>query len=201
MKILLFSDIHSDLAALRRLMTIEADAYFCAGDLVNMGEEMAAVGEILRPLAGRTYMIPGNHESDREIAAFCQEYGAIDLHGRSVTLGGVHLAALGYSNLTPFGTPGEYAEPEITARLAPFAELKPMVLVCHCPPKDTPLDRAGEGLHFGSPAIRSFVDHVQPARFFCGHIHEAAGAEAQLGRTAGLNLGKRGYLLDLASVV
>ncbi len=197
MKILLFSDIHSDLAALRRLMAIEADAYFCAGDLVNMGESMAAAGEILRPRAARTYVIPGNHESDREIAAFCQKYGTIDLHGRSVALGGVHLAALGYSNLTPFGTPGEYAEPEIAARLAPFANQKPMVLVCHCPPKDSPLDRAGEGLHFGSPAIRTFIEQAQPARFFCGHIHEAAGAEAQLGHTVGLNLGKSGYLLDL----
>jgi Icc-related predicted phosphoesterase len=199
-KILLFSDIHSDLAALRRLMAVEADAYFCAGDLVNMKESMAAAGEILKPKASRTYIIPGNHESADQIAQFCLEYGLIDLHGRSVTLEGVELAALGYSNITPFNTPGEYAEPEIAKRLTPFAELKPLVLVCHCPPKDTPLDRAGEGLHFGSPAIRTFIDEVQPARFYCGHIHEAAGAAAHLGGTPGLNLGKRGYLLDLAEV-
>ena len=200
MKILLFSDIHSDLAALRRLMATEADAYFCAGDLVNMNESMAAAGEILKPKANRTYIIPGNHESADQIAAFCQEYGLIDLHGRSVTLDGVHLAALGYSNITPFSTPGEYAEPEIATRLAPFADLQPMVLVCHCPPKDTALDRAGEGLHFGSPAIRAFIDHTQPTRFYCGHIHEAAGAETMLGKTPGMNLGKRGTLLDLATL-
>ena len=200
MKILFFSDIHSDLAALRRLLATEADAYFCAGDLVNMGESMAAAGEILRPKAGRTYIIPGNHESAEQIAAFCREFGSIDLHGRSVELDGVHLAALGYSNLTPFHTPGEYTEAEIAARLAPLAPLKPLVLVCHCPPKETALDRASEGLHFGSPSIRSFVDSVQPARFFCGHIHEAAGAETMLGQTPGMNLGKRGYLLDLSTV-
>lgn len=200
MKILLFSDIHSDLAALRRLMSIEADAYFCAGDLVNMGEDMAAAAEIIRPRAARTYIIPGNHESAPQIAEFCAQYGLIDLHGRSVKLEGVNLAALGYSNITPFSTPGEYAEPEIATRLAPFAELKPLVLICHCPPKDTPLDRAAEGLHFGSPSVRTFVDTVQPARFFCGHIHEAAGMETLLGKTPGVNLGKRGYLLDLSEV-
>ena len=200
MKILLYSDIHSDLAALRRLMAIEADAYFCAGDLVNMGDDMAAAGEILRPKANRTYIIPGNHESVDQIAEFCRAYGLIDLHGRSLTLDGVHLAALGYSNLTPFHTPGEYTEPEIAARLASFSQLSPLVLVCHCPPKDTPLDRAGDGLHFGSPSIRAFLDQVQPTRFFCGHIHEAAGAHAQLGQTPGLNLGKQGHLLDLASL-
>lgn len=181
-------------------MAVEADAYFCAGDLVNMAENMAAAGEILRPKATRTYIIPGNHESAEQIAEFCREYGLLDLHGRSVLLEGVHVAALGYSNITPFHTPGEYAEPDFAERLEPFAALCPLVLVCHCPPKDTPFDRAGEGLHFGSPAIRAFVDRVQPARFFCGHIHEAAGAEAFLGHTPGLNLGKRGYLLDLASL-
>ena len=181
-------------------MAIEADAYFCAGDLVNMGENMAAAGEILRPKASRTYIIPGNHESADQIAEFCRAYGLIDLHERSVILDGVHLAALGYSNLTPFHTPGEYAEPDIASRLVPFAGLSPLVLICHCPPKDTPLDRAGEGLHFGSPSIRAFVDRVQPTRFFCGHIHEAAGVSAQLGQTPGLNLGKQGHLLDLASL-
>ena len=181
-------------------MAIDADAYFCAGDLVNMGESMAAAAEILRPKASRTFVIPGNHESAGQIAGFCAEFGMTDLHGRSVDLGGVQLAALGYSNITPFSTPGEYSEAEIAERLAPFATLKPLVLVCHCPPKDTPLDRAGEGLHFGSPSIRQFLDQVQPARFYCGHIHEAAGVEAMLGDTPSLNLGKRGYLLDLSTV-
>jgi len=199
-KILLFSDIHSDLAALRRLMAIEADAYFCAGDLVNMKETLSAAGDIIGPRASRTYIIPGNHESSQQIADFCQEYGLTDLHSRSVLLEGIHLAGLGYSNITPFDTPGEYAEPEIASRLEPFAALKPLVLVCHCPPKDTPLDRAAEGLHFGSPAIRTFIDQHQPLRFFCGHIHEAAGTETTLGLTPGMNLGKRGHLLDLATL-
>ena len=35
MTVLFFSDIHSDLGALRRLMEIEADLYFCVGDLVS----------------------------------------------------------------------------------------------------------------------------------------------------------------------
>ncbi len=200
MKLLLFSDIHSDLAALRRLMDTEADAYLCAGDLVNMRETMAAAGEIMRPRADRMYVIPGNHESADQITQFCQEFGFTDLHGRSVDLGGVHLAALGYSNLTPFGTPGEYSEAEIADRLAPFASLKPLVLVCHCPPKNTALDRAGEGLHFGSPAIATFIEQTQPVRFYCGHIHEAAGVATQLGSTPGLNLGKKGTLLDLSTL-
>lgn len=35
MKLLIFSDIHSDKAALERLMDTEADHYIAAGDMVN----------------------------------------------------------------------------------------------------------------------------------------------------------------------
>lgn len=200
MKILFFSDIHSDLTALRKIADTPADAYFCAGDLVNWSQGLQAAGDILKKHAGKVYVIPGNHESATQIATFCQVYGFNDLHGKSVEIGGIHLAALGYSNPTPFDTPGEYGEDEIEERLEPFLDLKPMVLVCHAPPKDTPLDRAGEGKHFGSTAVAAFLKKAEPFRFFCGHIHEAAGVEAQMGATYGVNLGKKGYLLDLTTI-
>ena len=141
--------------------------------------------------------MPGNHESEREIAAFCEKYKFEFFHNRVVEMAGYHVAGLGYSNITPFHTPGEYREPEFAERLAPWAELKPLVLICYCPPLNTPLDRAGEGKHFGSPTIRRFIDENQPEWLFCGHIHEAEGVWATLGSTRGLNVGKRGYLLEL----
>lgn len=197
MKILLFSDIHSDLPALRRLAATPADLYLCAGDLVNWSKGLEAAAEILEPLGDRLWVIPGNHESEGTIDAFCARYGFTAMHGRSAEVAGVHIAALGYSNPTPFDTPGEYSEEEIARRLEPFANLTPLVLVCHCPPKNTPLDRVREGVHFGSTAVAGFIQRVQPKQFFCGHIHEAAGVECQIGATLGRNLGKQGYLLEL----
>ncbi len=197
MKVLLFSDIHSDLEALRRLMDIEADHYIAAGDLVNWAKGLDAAGEILARRAGKVSVIPGNHESEADIESLCARFGLSEIHGKTTLFGGYHLAALGYSNPTPFNTPGEYTESEIAERLAPFAGLKPMILVCHCPPKDTPLDRAGNGQHFGSTAVSEFVQAQQPEWFFCGHIHEAAGVETMLGETRGRNLGKQGYLLEI----
>jgi Icc-related predicted phosphoesterase len=110
---------------------------------------------------------------------------------------GHYVAGLGYSNPTPFDTPGEYSEQELTEKLEPFAQLKPLVLICHCPPKSTLLDRAAEGKHFGSTAVRTFIDQHQPEHFFCGHIHEAEGAVDTIGLTVGRNVGKQGYLLEL----
>jgi Icc-related predicted phosphoesterase len=197
MRILIFSDLHGDLKALERLMAIEADLYIAAGDLTNFAKGFDKIGPLLQPKAERMYVMPGNHESAADIAGFTAQYGLQEFHSRVLHVAGVHIAGLGYSNITPFNTPGEYTEEQFAEHLNPWRELHPVVLICHCPPKDTPLDRAGEGKHFGSPTIRKFIDDVQPDLFFCGHIHEAEGVETTIGRTKGRNVGKRGYLLEL----
>ena len=104
---------------------------------------------------------------------------------------------MGYSNPTPFDTPGEYDEGELARRLARFAVLRPQTLVAHAPPFGTDLDEAAPGLHFGSTAVRDYVDAHQPAYCFCGHIHEGAGRVIELGQTTAVNVGKPGYLLEL----
>jgi Icc-related predicted phosphoesterase len=195
MKVLVFSDIHSDLGALARLMGMEADYYVAAGDLVNFGRGLDKVGEILKPRGKQVWVLPGNHESERDIARLCSDFGLNEFHGRSFELQGFHVAGLGYSNITPFRTPGEYSESELATRLRSFERLKPLVLICHCPPRNTPLD-AAHGGHFGSDAVRDFINAEQPSYFFCGHIHEAAGVSCTLGKTRAVNVGKHGYLLD-----
>jgi uncharacterized protein len=202
-KILFFSDVHADFKALERLLAVEADAYFCAGDLASSPRSLQRAGEMMRHLAGRMMVIPGNHESEQDIEVFCQHFGFEAMHGKSKSVGNFQLAALGYSNLTPFNTPGEYTEAELEKRLEPFVALPHLLMVCHCPPKSTPLDRAGEGKHFGSTAVAAFLAKAEPRYFFCGHIHEAEGVSCLLGQhqqTTALNVGKRGYLLDLAKL-
>jgi len=196
-KLLLFSDIHNNHKALERLIAIEADYYFAAGDLVSWARGLEACGEILKPRADQVYVLPGNHESDAQIAAFCANFGFHDFHGQSLRIGQYHVAGLGYSSPTPFNTPGEYTEAELATRLARFDKLQPLVLICHAPPYGTALDRVREGLHAGSHAVRDFTDRHQPDYLFCGHIHEAEGVQAQIGKTKAVNVGQQGYLLEL----
>jgi Icc-related predicted phosphoesterase len=196
-KLLIFSDIHSDLKALERLVETEADYYFAAGDLVSWARGLERCGEILKQRGDRVYVIPGNHESAEQIAAFCTKYGFHDFHEKSLRVANYHVAGLGYSSPTPFDTPGEYTEAELATRLAPFEKLAPLVLICHAPPYGTALDRVREGLHAGSKSVRDFVDRHQPGYLFCGHIHEAEGVSVELGKTRAINVGKRGYLLEL----
>lgn len=194
---LIFSDIHGDAAALRRLMDIEADWYIAAGDLANFARGLDALGPPLQSRAEKVWVLPGNHESEAQTETFCARFSLNHFHGKWFEAGGWRVAGLGYSNPTPFDTPGEYTEQELAERLEPFAALEPLILICHCPPKGTPLDEAAPGRHFGSTAVASFIQRVQPDWFFCGHIHEAAGRRAELGRTLAINAGKKGWLLEV----
>jgi len=194
---LIFSDIHNDARALEKLMAVEADFYFCAGDLVSWQRGLDKMAEVMKPRAERIYVLPGNHESESDIEQFCARHGFRNFHGRSIEIDGVNIAGLGYSSPTPFNTPGEYSEEVLAARLETFAKLRPLVLICHAPPLNTTLDRVRDGLHAGSRAVREFIEKNEPRDFFCGHIHEAEGRVEQIGSTRAQNVGKRGYLLDL----
>jgi Icc-related predicted phosphoesterase len=105
-KLLIFSDVHSDLKALERLVHIEADYYFAAGDLVSWARGLERCGEILKQRRDRVYVLPGNHESAEQIAAFCTEYGFHDFHEQTLRVENYHVAGLGYSSPTPYDTPG-----------------------------------------------------------------------------------------------
>jgi hypothetical protein len=196
-KILLFSDIHGDQRALDSLMRIEADHYICAGDLANWGRKIEECGEILQQRAGRVHLIPGNHETAAQISAVCEKFGLHDFHGQTFQIGNFHVAGLGYSNITPFDTPGEYTEEQLAEKLTVFNGIKPLFLVCHCPPYRSMLDRIVNFRHAGSASVRAFIEREQPEYFFCGHIHEAAGVAERIGETKAMNVGKRGFLLDL----
>ncbi|MGA3295024.1 MAG: metallophosphoesterase [Candidatus Acidiferrales bacterium] len=200
MKILVFSDIHGDLPAIERLMAQPADLYICAGDLATFGRGLHGCGEVLKPLGERLWVLPGNHETHEDIREFCRRYGFVDFHRQVRPLesakGVTQWAGLGYSNITPFKTPGEYSEAEIAKALSAFDGIRPLYLVVHFPPLNT-LDEYAPGKHAGSPALREWVERAQPAYLFCGHIHETAGLAERLGATQCFNVGKQGYAIEI----
>ena len=196
-KLLLFSDIHSDWKTLETLLSVEADYYISAGDQVSWARGLDRAGEILRTRGQKVWVLPGNHETESQIAALCERYGLNDFHERSFEVGRWRVAGLGYSSPTPFDTPGEYSEQQIAEKLQKFAGLSPLVLVCHAPPFQTELDQVRSGVHAGSKSVREFIEKEQPEHFFCGHIHEAEGREITMGRTRARNVGKKAFLLKL----
>jgi uncharacterized protein len=197
MKVLVFSDIHGDVRALQRLIAQPADVYIAAGDLSNFGRGLDRCAAALKGLGDRLWLLPGNHETHHETRALCLEHGFVDFHRQVRSLGATQWAGLGYSNITPFATPGEYSEEEISQALAAFESFKPLYLVVHFPPYGTKLDEFAPAKHAGSPTLTKWVERVQPVRLFCGHIHEAAGKTDRIGATQCLNVGKQGYSLEI----
>jgi len=197
MKVLIFSDTHGDLRSLERIVAQPADVYIAAGDLSNFGKSLNHCGEILKPLGERLLVLPGNHETHQQTKDFCDKFGFVDFHRQLRNIGDSHWAGLGYSNITPFKTPGEYSETEIANALAAFDGIAQLHLVVHFPPYDTKLDEYAPGQHAGSPALRAWVEKEKPPVLFCGHIHETAGMTDRLGSTQCFNVGKQGYTLEV----
>lgn len=201
MRIFLFSDIHGDLKSLRRVVAQPADVYICVGDLATFGKGLERCGEVLAPLRERLWVLPGNHETYDDTRAFCTRHGFVDFHRQVRQLksqnGATTWAGFGYSNITPFKTPGECSEEQIAEALAAFDGIDNLYLVAHCPPFNTTLDEFAPGKHAGSTAVRSWIERAKPAFLFCGHIHETAGKSEMLGATKCINVGKQGYALEI----
>ena len=210
MRILIFSDIHGDARALEKLVAQPADIYIAAGDLSTFGRGTDRLLEALGPLRERLWLLPGNHETHDETRDLCARFGFTDFHRRVRQLDGkagvTHWAGLGYSNPTPFNTPGEYTEEEIAEALAEIEAHSspeaggmkpPLHLVVHFPPHGTKLDQVSFGRHAGSRVLRAWVERVQPVELYCGHIHECAGKNDTLGATRCFNVGKAGHLVEI----
>jgi uncharacterized protein len=198
---LIFSDIHGDIGAVERIATQAADVYIAAGDIGTFARDLERPAEVLGPLGNRVWLLPGNHETHEQTRALCEKFGFVDFHRQvrrvESARGAIYFAGLGYSNVTPFNTPGEYSEEEIAQALAAFDGIRPLYLVVHFPPQGTKLDEFAAGKHAGSPALRAWVEREQPEFLFCGHIHETAGLTDRLGATECRNVGKQGYMLEI----
>jgi Icc-related predicted phosphoesterase len=197
MKVLIFSDIHGDIRALENLVSQPADIYIAAGDLSTFKKSLDRCGEVLAPLGEKVWVLPGNHETHEDMRELCRRFDFVDFHRQVRQIGSTKWAGLGYSNITPFNTPGEYTEEQIQEALAAFDGLSPLYLVAHVPPKNSQLDEFAPGQHGGSPALSTWLERAQPLYLFCGHIHECAGRSDQIGRTQCFNVGKAGYTLEV----
>jgi Icc-related predicted phosphoesterase len=196
-KVLIFSDIHGDVRALERIVAQPADVYICAGDLATFQKGLDRCGQALESLGEKLWVLPGNHETQDDIREFCRRYGFVDFHRRVLQVESTPWAGLGYSNITPFNTPGEYTEEQISEALSKFNAIAGLNLVIHVPPHNTRLDEFAPGKHAGSSALRSWVEREQPRYLFCGHIHETAGRSERLGATQCINVGKAGYAIEV----
>lgn len=200
MDILCVSDVHGDFETLKRITALagDFDLVVVAGDLTNFYSSVAALHMIdeLQAKAADIVIVPGNCDLN-ETSELYKGLG-ISLHGTGRVIGDVGFFGVGGSNRTPFNTPLEYEEEEITAMLEEGHEkvkdCGTKILVSHAPPVET-VDKTSSGVNAGSRAVRDFLEETPVDLVICGHIHEAQGT-GQIGKTTIINTGpaQEGYV-------
>lgn len=206
LKILAFTDFHGSQEMVRKAkeqIAIEKpDFVIVAGDIINHDSDMAKqllqnLGEMGRPV----YFVPGNMDN-RSLGDWAGEGNVQALHGRCVERENVSLIGLGGSPHGPFKTVFEYDEEE-AARILESARNSyvggVLILVSHCPPKDTKVDHIPGGEHVGSSSVRKFIEQVHPRLVISGHVHESQGMD-EIGESTIINTGpaKGGHYARIA---
>jgi len=197
-KLLAFSDLHRDLGQAAELvsMSAEADVVIGAGDFASVHEGLAETIEALAAIEKPTVLVPGNNETEQALREATSGWSAATvLHGGATTIDGVELYGLGAGvPVTPWEWSFDLDDDSAREMLAGCPE--GAVLVLHSPPKGH-CDEAGDGNHFGSPALLEAIEAKRPRLAVCGHIHESWGCVSHIGETPVRNLGPKGTWLEV----
>lgn len=136
--------------------------------------------------------------------------------------GGFEMLSVGFSTPTPWHTPRELSEEELSERIETLAsrlrDPSMAIFNLHCPPADTHLDQAAKldadlrpvvdasgpvMTSVGSVAVREVLERHQPLLGLHGHVHESPAIQ-RLDRTVCINPGSdygdgvlRGAIVDL----
>jgi uncharacterized protein len=173
MKVLAFSDLHGEEAALESLSRIAPsyDHVFICGDV----SRSVLFAEDVVKFFPKSFIIPGNWDNEQvgKILSSSKAW----VHGKRVELeGGLNVVGFGYSAPTPFFTYGERSEEEIYAQMSELDIDRNTLLLTHSPPKGF-LDEAHLGRHIGSVSILRIIEERRPLAAFFGHAHEAIGVK------------------------
>lgn len=198
MKILAFVDVHGDLKALEKVIekanSQNPDVIVCAGDLTEFGENLDYFVYMLNKLKKPVLIVPGNHEIPAELKKICSLFdNTIFLHKTSYK--NKNCLFIGFSCDGFSATDPEF---EKYARQAKKLIKKGMdvVLVTHAPPYGTKVDFV-RGSHCGSKSVREFLEKNRIKLNICGHLHETAGKQDLVNKTAVINPGPYGKIINV----
>ena len=198
MRLLAFSDLHTDLGQAKRLASRsgEADVVVGVGDFASVHSGLTETMEALRAIEVPAVLVPGNNETEDALRAACASWKqAVVLHGEGTEIDGVAFFGLGAG--IPV-TPWDWSFDLTEAAAAGLLEACPegCVLAVHSPPRGH-VDVSGAGRHLGSEAVLDAIESRRPRLALCGHIHESWGQQSQIGPTPVINLGPEGMLLEV----
>lgn len=193
LRILAFSDLHSDEKALRSLekKAKNADILVCAGDFTYFELGMKRILRKLNSFGKKVVLVHGNHEEPFNVRLMSRNMKNIIY---------VHKKLHRHGNYVFVGHGGEgfsltSKDFETFAAKLRFKKDDKVILVNHQPPHKTRLDFIWA--HHGNRSYRNFILRKKPILAICGHLHETAGKKDRLGRTTLLNAGEKGVIVEV----
>lgn len=128
------------------------------------------------------------------------------LDAERVEIGGMQCGFVGGGLISPMRTPFEQTPEEYLAKLEQLGPVD--VLFTHIPPSLPQLtyDVVARRFEYGSEALLEYIEDVQPAFHFFGHVHQPMRSRARIGRTECVNVGhfnarRAPFVIDLDPVV
>jgi Icc-related predicted phosphoesterase len=188
----------------------------------NLRRWLGLAQERLRDSGLRVIFTPGNDDEWSVDDVLAESTFIEHPEGKLTVVGDRHeMLSLSWSNHTPWDTPRECSEEELTAKIEALADqiedMDNAIFNIHVPPYGTGLDNAPEledggdrvkrggsiMMPVGSTAVRDTILRYQPLLSLHGHIHESRGVQ-KLGRTVAINPGSaysdgtlQGVIVDL----
>jgi Icc-related predicted phosphoesterase len=197
-RLLAFSDLHTDLGQAQRLVerSAEADVVVGVGDFASVHSGLTETIAALRAIEAPAVLVPGNNETEDALREACADWGrAVVLHGGGTEIDGVAFFGLGAGvPVTPWDWSFDLTEEAAAELLEACPE--GCVLAVHSPPRGH-VDVSSAGRHLGSEAVLRAIERSRPRVALCGHIHESWGMQSRIGPTPVINLGPEGMVLDV----
>jgi len=198
MKIFAFTDVHANINALKKirdkLLKEKPDLIICCGDLSFFGNGLDASARLINSFGIQTLIIPGNHESEKDIELLCKKYN---------NLKNIHKTFLIYDDILfyGFGTGGfSFVEPELEKQIPKLKEeiskFKRFIFVTHAPIYGTKLDII-RNKHLGCKSSRELINIYSPELCLCGHFHEAERKKDKIKNCLIINPGKFGMIIKI----
>lgn len=202
LRILAFSDLHGDDAALKILAkkAKKADVVVCAGDFTVFEHNILRIMRKLDSIGKPVVLVNGNHEDAMLVAEICLKLKNVKQVHRKIhscsQFPEYVFVGHGGEGFDHISKDFEQFNKHSFSRLQQLRKkgIK-IIFITHQPPHNTKVDYIWA--HHGNKSYTRFVKKVQPLLHICGHLHETQGKKDRIGKTLVINPGPKGEIVEV----
>ena len=197
MKILAFTDVHSDQKTIKSLLerAKKVDILICCGDFTFFGQDYKKIIKQFASCKKPVFIIHGNHEEGNDLNELNKYENIHFVHKKIMKI---------KDNLYIFGFGGggfSFTEDELEELIPKvkknLKKKEKLILITHAPPYKTELDIVPPFGHRGCMSIRKFITEIQPIIALSGHIHEGFGLSEKIKNTIAISPGDEGKIIEI----